>query len=118
MACLLPIITGLCKEMKISRTKIIFPIFVIGLTWVFLFPVGMGASTIFQMNGYLESFESEFRFGMMDMTLARLPGVILQTLACIFIVPKLCPNEPSTAFRDDMGREVQKSTLSKTKEGI
>lgn len=78
----------------------------------------MGASTIAQMNGYLESFESTFRFNMMDMTLGRLPGVILNTLFAIFVLPRFCPDKPSIEFRDDMGREVKKSTLSKPKEII
>lgn len=116
VACLLPLITGMCQQLNIKRTKVIFPVMVISLTWIFLFPVGMGASTIAQMNGYLESFESAFRFNMMDMTLGRLPGVILNTLFAIFVLPRFCPDKPSIEFRDDMGREVKKSTLSKPKE--
>lgn len=116
VACLLPLITGLCSQLNIKRTKVIYPVMVIALTWIFLFPVGMGASTIAQMNGYLESFGSEFRFNMMDMTIGRLPGVILNTLFCIFILPRVCPDKPSVEFRDDLGREVAKSTLSKPRE--
>lgn len=116
VACLLPLITGLCQQLNIKRTKVIYPVMVIALTWIFLFPVGMGASTIAQMNGYLESFGSEFRFNMMDMTIGRLPGVILNTLFCIFILPRVCPDKPSVEFRDDLGREVAKSTLSKPQE--
>lgn len=116
VACLLPLITGLCQQLNIKRTKVIYPVMVIALTWIFLFPVGMGASTIAQMNGYLESFGSEFRFNMMDMTIGRLPGVILNTLFCIFILPRVCPDKPSVEFRDDLGREVAKSTLSKPRE--
>ena len=116
VACLLPLITGLCSQLNIKRTKVIYPVMVIALTWISLFPVGMGASTIAQMNGYLESFGSEFRFNMMDMTIGRLPGVILNTLFCIFILPRVCPDKPSVEFRDDLGREVAKSTLSKPRE--
>lgn len=116
VACLLPLITGLCQQLNIKRTKVIYPVMIIALTWIFLFPVGMGASTIAQMNGYLESFGSEFRFNMMDMTIGRLPGVILNTLFCIFILPRVCPDKPSVEFRDDLGREVAKSTLSKPQE--
>lgn len=116
VACLLPLITGLCGQLNIKRTKVIYPVMIIALTWIFLFPVGMGASTIAQMNGYLESFGSEFRFNMMDMTIGRLPGVILNTLFCIFVLPRICPDKPSVEFRDDLGREVAKSTLSKPQE--
>lgn len=116
VACLLPLITGMCAQLNIRRTKVIYPVMVIALTWIFLFPVGMGASTVAQMNGYMESFGSVFRFGMMDMTIGRLPGVILNTIFCVFVLPKFCPAEPSIALRDDLGREIQKSTLSKPRE--
>lgn len=116
VACLLPLITGMCAELKIKRTRVIYPITIIALTWIALFPIGFGAGTFAQMNSYLEAFGSEFRFTMFDMSWGRLPGAILITLFGIFIVPKLCPVEPSVETRDDLGKELKKSDLSKTKE--
>jgi len=117
VACLLPFITGMCKELNLKRTKVIFPVMVIALTFIFWLPVGQGVAFNFaQPNGYLESYGSDIRFSMFDMTLARLPGCIVNTLFAIFVLPKLCPAESSVEARDDMGREVAKSTLKSWQE--
>ena len=116
VACMLPFITGMCADMKVSKTKVVFPIACISLAWVFMFPFGMGISNIAQMNGYLEAFENPTRFGMWTLTWTRLPSAIITTLFCIYVLPKLCPNESSEAVKDNVGREIQKSTLSKGKE--
>lgn len=111
VACLLPLISGTCKELRIPKTKVIYPVMIIALTFIFWLPIGPGAATYAQMNGYLESYGSEFTFGIFDMTLVRLPGVILTTLFCIFILPKLCPATSTLETKEDLGREVQKGKL-------
>lgn len=117
VACLLPFITGLCRELGVKRTKVIFPVMIIALTFIFWLPIGQGiASNFAQPNGYLESYGSAIRFSMFDMTIARLPGCIIQTLFAIFVLPRFCPSESSLEARDDMGREVQKSTLAPWRE--
>ncbi len=55
VACLLPLMTGRCEQLNIRRTKVICPVMIIALTRVFLFPVGMGASTRAQRNGVSRS---------------------------------------------------------------
>uniref|UniRef100_UPI004026AB5F SLC13 family permease n=1 Tax=Faecousia sp. TaxID=2952921 RepID=UPI004026AB5F len=116
VACLLPLISGTCKELRIPKTKVIYPVMIIALTFIFWLPIGPGAATYAQMNGYLESYGSEFTFGIFDMTLVRLPGVILTTLFSIFILPKLCPATSTLETKEDLGREVQKGKLVAWKE--
>lgn len=116
VACLLPLITGMCEELNIKRTKVVYPIMIIALTFIFWLPIGQGAATYAQMNGYLESYGSDFRFGLFDMTLIRLPGIIANTIFAIFFVPKVCPAQSSIEARNDMGREVAKSTLAPWRE--
>lgn len=111
VACLLPLITGTCKELKIPRTKVIYPVMVIALSFVFWLPIGPGAATYAQMNGYLESYGSTFVFGMFDMTLVRLPGIVITTAFAIFVMPKLCPSKPSISTKDDLGKEIKKGSL-------
>lgn len=116
VACLLPLIAGACKELNIPRTKVVYPVMIIALTFIFWLPIGPGAGTYAQMNGYLESYGSEFRFGLFDMTLVRLPGVIATTLFSIFVLPKLCPAKSSLEVKENLGREVKKSTLAPWRE--
>ncbi len=119
VACLLPFITGMCKELGLRRTKVIYPVMVIALTFIFWLPIGQGvASNFAQPNGYLESYGSTIRFTMFDITIARLPGAIAQTLFAIFVLPRFCPDSPSVETRDDMGREVAKSTLAPWQETV
>ena len=116
VACMLPFITGMCEDFNVPKTKVVFPIACISLAWVFLFPVGMGISTVAQMNGYLESFNNPTRIGMWMPTLSRLPGAIITALFCIFVLPKICPGETTGEVKQNLGREVAKSTLSRSKE--
>ena len=116
VACMLPFVSGMCEDMKVSKTKVVFPLACISLSWVFMFPVGMGISNIAQMNGYLEAFENPVRFGMWTLTLTRLPSAILTSLFCMLVLPKLCPDQSSEAVKDNLGQELKKSTLSKGKE--
>lgn len=117
VGCLLPFIVGMCRELKISRSKVVFPVMIIALTFIFWLPIGQGFSgNVAQPNGYLESFGSDIRFGMFDMTLARLAGCIIQPLFCIFILPKLCPNKEDEDLKEGLAREIKASTLPKFKE--
>lgn len=117
VACLLPFITGMCKELGLRRTKVIYPVMIIALTFIFWLPVGQGiAGNFAQPNGYLESYGSDIRFTMFDMTIARLPGAVIQTLFAIFVLPRFCPDSPSVDARDDMGREVAQTTLEPWRE--
>ncbi len=116
VACLLPLINGMCRELNIKRTKVIFPVMVIALSFIFWLPVGQGAATYAQMNGYMESYGSDFRFGLFDMTILRLPGIIATTVFSIFVLPRICPEEPSMNVDQDLGREVSKSTMAPWKE--
>lgn len=119
VACLLPFITGMCKELGLRRTKVIFPVMVIALTFIFWLPIGQGVAGNFaQPNGYLESYGSDIRFTMFDMTIARLPGCIINTLFAIFVLPRFCPDSPSVETRDDMGREVVRTTLAPWQEAV
>lgn len=56
VACLLPLINGTCKELKVPKTRVIYPVMIIALTFIFWLPIGPGAATYAQMNGYLESY--------------------------------------------------------------
>jgi len=119
VGCLLPFIVGMCRELKIPRSKVVFPVMIIALTFIFWLPIGQGVSyNVAQPNGYLESFGSEIRFGMFDMTLARLAGCIVQPLFCIFVLPKLCPDKGDEALKEGLTREISVSTLSKARETL
>lgn len=45
-------------------------------------------------------------------------SAIITSLMCIFVVPRFCPEESSVTARDDLGKELSKSTLSTGKEKL
>lgn len=116
LACVIPILNGLCKEYKISNSKVVFPVAIIGMSWGGLFPVGIGAGTFAQMNSYLEAYGSAAAFGLTDVMKCRLPGAIIITILMTVIGPKLCPAEPTVAIGQIDNREIQKSTLKKSQD--
>ena len=116
VACMLPFILGMCEDMKISPSKVMFPLGTISLAFIAMFPIGFGAGLFAQMNGYLEAFGGEPLFSMFTLTWARLPVGILVTLYAMFILPKYCPDQPSVATQATQSREIAKSNLSSTKE--
>lgn len=118
VACLLPLINGMCEGLKIKRTKVIYPVMIIALSFIFWLPIGQGAATYAQMNGYLESYGSDIRVGLFDLTLIRLPGIVLTTLFSIFVLPKICPAESSLKVNDNLGRELSKSTMEPWRETV
>lgn len=118
VACMLPLITGVCDDLKISRSKVIFPIAALAVAWIQMFPIGYGAGVFAQMNGYLVAFNSQPMFGMWTLTATRLPGAIITTLYCVFIMPKTCPKNPSVEVRNDLGRKLEKSKLSSLQERL
>lgn len=116
LACLLPFVTGMCRDMKISPTKVVFPLCIIGNVWVVLLPIGLGASAFAQQNAFLEAFGAEPVFGVWTLALTRLVPAILTTLYSMFVLPKYCPAEASLPVQDHVGRSTSTGTLSRTKE--
>ena len=116
LACLLPFVTGMCEDMKVSPTRVVFPLCIIGNVWVVLLPIGLGASAFAQQNAFLEAFGAEPVFGVWTLALTRLVPAILTTLYSIFILPKYCPAAPSLPIQSGVGKKAGAGTLSKGKE--
>ena len=112
LACMIPFITGMCEDSKVSPSKVYFPLMIIAMSWLTLFPIAAGLSILSQMNGYLEMYNSPVMVGIWDMAIARLPGTVLATLFAVFILPKMCPAEPHVDIKGDLGQIREKKALS------
>ena len=117
LAILLPIIYSMCEELKISPSRIIFPISIGALSWVGWFPVANGASAYGRYNGFLETLGAAERLGIWDLWYGRLPAVIICTIFMILWGWKLAPKQPSYPIQEAKGRK-QKEPLSPAKEKI
>lgn len=90
-----PMLAASCEQMKISPSKVMFPLVVACIATVSAFPLGSGATQFAELNGYLEANNyTEFTVGLLDPMKARFPMVILVAIYCIFIAAKLAPEKP------------------------
>lgn len=118
IACMIPFINGMCDDAKVSPSKVYFPLMVIALAWITLFPLASGLNIIAMMNGYLEMYASDWTVGMWDMAIARLPGTLLTTVFAVLVLPKFCPASPTVNIKKDLGKELAKGNLSAGKEKL
>lgn len=79
-----PLALGVCDEMKVSPSKIMFSIGIVAISTVTALPIGAGA----------------FQFKFWDVGLARLPGVIAVMLYAILLAPKFAPEKPVIETRE------------------
>lgn len=117
IAILLPILNSMCQELKISPSRVIFPISIGALSLVGWFPVANGASAYGRYNGFLETLGATERLGIWDLWYGRLPAAIVCTIVMLFFGWKLAPKEPSYPIQEVKGR-AKKEPLSPVKEKI
>ena len=96
-----PLALGVCDEMKVSPSKIMFSIGIVAISTVTALPIGAGAVYPAQYNGLLENLGAgAFQFKFWDVGLARLPGVIAVMLYAILLAPKFAPEKPVIETRE------------------
>lgn len=90
-----PMLMASAESMGLKPSKVMFSLGVITVITCCTLPVGAGATVAAELNGYLESYGyTEHMVGVMDPMKGRLPLLIVAVLYCVFISPKLAPDEP------------------------
>jgi solute carrier family 13 (sodium-dependent dicarboxylate transporter), member 2/3/5 len=96
-----PLALGVCNEMEISPSKVMFSIGIVAISTVCTLPIGGGAVYPAQYNGILEKLGAgDYQFQFWDVCVARLPALITVVLYAIFIAPKFAPDKPVIETRD------------------
>lgn len=107
-----PMMIASCEELKISPSKTLFPLAMIGIATISVLPLGSGATQFAELNGYLEANEyTAFTVALTDPMKARLPMLIAISLYCIFLAPKFAPNEPVVKTESIETRKDNKAAL-------
>ena len=117
-----PLAATCCAEFDLSPSKIIMPIALTCIGCAGVLPLGQGAITYATQNGYLESYGyTDYAMELLDPFKGRWPVAIFLLIYCIFVMPKFCPDQPSTAInfgaakgKDKTGKDVE--PLDKTRE--
>jgi di/tricarboxylate transporter len=98
---LAPLLANTVKEMNISPSKVMYPLGVACIATTSTLPLGAGATVYAELNGYLEA--NGYVGAMMTITdpmRSRLPVLIVCALYCIFIAPRLAPDQPVVAIKN------------------
>jgi di/tricarboxylate transporter len=89
-----PLAYGVCKEMKISPSKMMFPIAITAIGTVCTLPFSASISFMALFDGFLKAYNyTQYNMTIMDITKGKLPTMIAIILMAIFLIPKFCPDK-------------------------
>ena len=121
-AVMFPLVMASCEEMGISPSKAMFPLALVVIGTCGTLPLGAGAVTFAQYNGYLEAFgATDISFTMMDFFYGRIASAIVITIYAIFVGARISPDQPpvpitTTTAKSRGGKEI--APLSPVREVI
>ena len=109
-AMVVPLVKGMCDEMKISPSKMMFPISIASVSCAFIIePIGPYAAWYVTDNGYLQSLHwTATKFNIWTETAVLLPVGILTILLAIFVIPKFLPDKPDMPISTVEGHTLKK----------
>lgn len=112
-----PMMIASAAELKINPSKVLFPLAIACISTISTLPLGSGATQFAELNGYLEANSyTTYVVALTDPMKARLPMLIVISLYCIFLAPKLAPAKPIIPMSTMEDRKDNKKVLSPFKE--
>lgn len=111
---LLPIINGICKEIKLPRSKIIYPMTVMASTGSGAWFLGTGALNM-SWSSMMIKLGAKQGLNINDFFISRLPFAIVILLYMAFIAPKFLPtvSNENKAEKDSKGPKADRLTGKK-----
>ena len=103
-----PLVISMCKQLKCSPSKMMYPIAVTVVSTSFVIePIGPYAAWFVTQNGYLESYGwTGSPLSMWSETMVFLPTARVTLLLTIFVLPKLMPDQPETETAAITGPDI------------
>jgi solute carrier family 13 (sodium-dependent dicarboxylate transporter), member 2/3/5 len=103
-----PLVISMCKQLKCSPSKMMYPIAVTVVSTSFVIePIGPYAAWFVTQNGYLESYGwTGSPLSMWSETMVFLPTSLVTLLLTIFVLPKLMPDQPETETAAITGPDI------------
>ena len=113
-----PLAYGVCKEMKIAPSKMMFSLGITAIGTVITLPFSASVSEMARIQGFLEAYEyTTYNMSIMDIMYAKAPTMIAILLLAIFVVPRFAPdNEMESELQVKEQKEQEK--LSPVREFI
>lgn len=106
-----PLVINMCKQLKCSPSKMMYPIAVTVVSTSFVLePIGPYAAWFVTQNGYLESYGwTGPLLSMWSETLVFFPTAIVTLFLTIFVLPKLMPDQPEIETAGITGPDITNS---------
>lgn len=103
-----PLVINMCKQLKCSPSKMMYPIAVTVVSTSFVLePIGPYAAWFVTQNGYLESYGwTGPLLSMWSETLVFFPTAIVTLFLTIFVLPKLMPDQPEIETAKITGPDI------------
>ncbi len=99
-----PMALAVCKEMKVNPSKMMFSIGVTAIGTVITLPFSSAISEMARIQGFLEAYDyTGYNMGLVDITYAKLPTMLVIVLMAIFILPKFAPDTKSNDISVENG---------------
>lgn len=116
----MPLAAAVCRELKVSPSKLLFPIALAGIGSCMVIPTNMVVTQVAQINGYFEAYGyTEQMMTMKDFIICRLPGAIAVLLMAIFVTPRLAPDHQVDVSQiEEKGQTLAIAKLDPTREII
>lgn len=90
-----PLGLSVCKEMKISPSKMMFSLGITSIGTVITLPLSSAIQEFARIEGFLEAYEyTQYNMKVTDITFAKFPVAIVIMLLAIFVLPKYAPDYP------------------------
>jgi len=114
-----PMALGVCEEMKINPSKIMFSLGITAIGTVITLPFSSAISEFARIEGFLQAYEyTEYNMTVMDITYAKLPALIVIVLLAIFVVPRFAPDINVNTKNVQKGGTKQQEPLDPAREVI
>ncbi len=103
-----PMAMGVCREMKVSPSKMMFSLGITAIGTVITLPFSSAISEMARIQGFLEAYDyTEYNMGILDITWAKFPVMIVILLLAIFVIPRFAPDIPMEKIEATTGGGVQ-----------
>lgn len=93
-AVVFPLALGVCREMKIAPSKMMFSIGITAIGTVITLPLSSAVSEMARIQGFLETYDyTSYNMTIFDITKAKLPTMIVILILAIFVIPRFSPDK-------------------------
>lgn len=114
-----PLALSVCREMKVSPSKMMFSIGITAIGTVITLPLSAAVNEMARIQGFLEAYDyTDYSMSILDITRAKTPTMIVILLLAIFVVPRFAPDVENADAESQVRQQQEKAPLSPVREMI